>query len=922
MGAAAPSRRRWIVPSLLALAGASFFAVGIGVVGDLRSSSVVDPEGAVDGRIDPGSMSTTPFGPATARTVTVTLEPGWDVPELSMSDDGGGDGRFEDVAEPGERETGALTAGDRDLRPGAATFGATQPVPDDATMAIVHGAAPLGLAVRTNDGDRQGQWQAVDIDADEGPDALPGDEGHGDRPIAGGPIWLGTDIDEIEFVVVAGEVASLELTFLGSSDVEPDLSPAGAVAGGVASAAAQPPIIPREQWAAAEWDYQKPACDEGPSVADHTRAVVVHHTVTTNSYAESDVDDLLRAIYYSHVVVNGWCDVGYNFVVDRFGRIWETRTGSIEASVIGGHARGFNSSTVGIALLGQHHQGARPRAASPSAAAASAVESLAAWKLGIHGVDPAGRTWLRNRSSTEPLRLEGQAWHYVPAVLGHRDLGVTSCPGGEAIGLVRDLPGRLAAARDLSLPYRFVDWQAHSHGPGFVVADRRGGLRPAGAATPWSQAPAGLSGTEPVIAVGGNLAGGYLLVGSGELIGFGSAPAIGQPPAGAAAAVDIVVRSDGQSGWVLDGQGRLAGFGGLGDLAPSSTVGVPVAASIDDGGNGYVLAADGTLAAVGGAPPASIAGPAARAVAVDLDMGPGGEGWVLDAAGRLYGFGAVGGATHRVEPPAAVLAVAAADSGPGGWVLDAEGQLWPFGGARLVFPVSTSVTTGDAVDVANVGSVYGPTFVNGDDARFVDAVYRLFLGREPSIVETDLEVTGLEQGREPQDITSFLARSEQWSGGIVDEMYRQALGREPDPEGRAYWLAQIAAGLRLQELGTYFYGSTEYAGRAGSVPAYVTKLYDVLLSRPPDEDGLAYWVQELTSGRAKPPDVANGFYASIESRRDRADRLARRIFGEPLPAGERDAWAERLATDGDAGVAAAMAASPGYYRLVVDGPAP
>ncbi len=906
---------------MLALAGASFFAVGIGVVSGLRSPPVGGPDPVAEGRLDGGSPSSDPFGPAT-RTVTVSLESGWDVPDLAVP----ADGESEEVPDPGfaGAAPGVLTAGDqsRDLDPGTATVGAVQSVPADATMAIVHGTGPLRLAVRTTGGDRVGEWQAIAIDGDEGPDALPGDEGHGEPAPAAGPIWLGTDVDDVEFVVVAGEAASFELTFLGSSEIEPDLSPAGAVAAGVASAAAQPPIIPREQWAAAEWDYQKSACDEGPSVADHTRAMVIHHTVTTNSYAESDVDDLLRAIYHSHVVINGWCDVGYNFVVDRFGRIWETRTGSIEASVVGGHARGFNTSTVGVALLGQHHQGARPRAAAPSAAATSAVESLAAWKLGIHGVDPAGRTWLRNRSNTEPLRLAGDSWHHVPAVLGHRDLGVTSCPGGHAMALVRELPARLAGGRDLSLPYRFVDWRAHGHGPGFVVADRRGGVRPAGSATPWSQAPAGLSGTEPVIAVGGNLTGGYLLEGSGEVIGFGAAPAIGQPPAGAAQAVDIVVRSDGQSGWVLDAGGRLAGFGGVGDLAPSSTAAAPVAASIDDAGIGYVLVADGTLLSIGGAPPVSIAGPSAGAAAVDVDLVPGGGGWVLDSGGRLYGFGVVGDAGHRVQPPAAVLAVAAAQAGPGGWVLDAEGQLWPFGGARLIFPVSTSTSTGDAVDLANVGSVYSPAFVNGDDARFVDAVYRLFVGREPSLVETDLEVTGLEQGGKRRDLTSTLARSEAWSGGVVDDMYRQALGREPDPEGRAYWLAQIEDGLHLQELGTYFYGSAEYAGRAGSVEAYVTNLYDVLLGRPPDPEGLAYWVRELTSGPASPPDVANGFYASIESRRDRADRLARRVFGESLPTEERDAWAERLAAAGDAEVAAEMAASPNYYRLVVDGPAP
>ena len=134
--------------------------------------------------------------------------------------------------------------------------------------------------------------------------------------------------------MVGGDTSSFDVTFLRSSapdgETPTELAPAGAVIGSTGTLVEAPPIIPREQWASGTWDYQNEACDEGPWVADHLQAVVVHHTVTANNYAEADVDDLLRAMYYSHVVVNGWCDIGYNFVVDRFGRIWEARTGSIE----------------------------------------------------------------------------------------------------------------------------------------------------------------------------------------------------------------------------------------------------------------------------------------------------------------------------------------------------------------------------------------------------------------------------------------------------------------------------------------------------------------------------------------------------------------------------------------------------------------
>ncbi|MGI9595096.1 MAG: N-acetylmuramoyl-L-alanine amidase, partial [Acidimicrobiales bacterium] len=468
----------------------SAVALGIGVYTGLSPTA----DNGYDGPVL-GSRSDAEHGPAgaSATTVAVGLEPGWAVPgsEASAPD------------APHRHGSDRLVP----LQPGSPTVGASIEVAENATMVIVHGSAPRQLAYRFGSGDAWTSWQVLSLADDEGPDALPDSEGHDGDTVAAGPVWIGPDVGGIEFVVVAGDTSSFDLTFLGGDDPESGLDPdpAGAAAGDGGSSAVAPVIFGREQWATGEWDYQNEACDEGPSVADHLQAVVVHHTVTTNGYAEADVDDLLRAIYYSHVVVNGWCDIGYNFVVDRFGKIWEARTGSIEQAVIGGHARGFNTSTVGVALLGQHQPGAQPAAAAPSAAAEAAVEALAHWKLGIHGVDPGGKTWLRNRSTTEPLRLAGDAWHYVPTVLAHRDLGVTSCPGAQAMGLVRAMPAGLVGRRDLTLPYAFVDWQAHSHGPGFVVADAAGGVRPAGTATPWSQAPAGLSADSPVIAVGGTL---------------------------------------------------------------------------------------------------------------------------------------------------------------------------------------------------------------------------------------------------------------------------------------------------------------------------------------------------------------------------------------------------------------------------------
>ena len=846
---------------------------------------------------DRGVLQSEVLGQDGVTSAVVPLQPGWQVPDLAELDG-------HDHANHG------TVMVDRSV--GDKTLGASASVAAGANVALIHTDGPGTLAVRANAGGEQGEWQRLAVPVDEAPDSLVGEEGSGSTSPVIGPIWLGGETDTIEIVVVGGQATQAELIFLGPGSGESDaddgvFEPASASTAG-AGTVDMPAIFGREQWATGSWNYQNSSCDDGPSTADHVQAMVIHHTVTANDYSEADVDDIIRAIYYGHVVVNGWCDIGYNFVVDRFGRIWEARTDSLNQAVIGGHARGFNTGTVGVALLGQHHPGSSPTAAAPTSAAESAVEALAHWKLGVHGVDPGGHTWLRNRSTRQPLRLAGDAWHYVPTILGHRDLGVTSCPGNHGYGIVERLPATLAARRDVSMPYSFVQWEAHSHGPGMAIAEATGGLRPAGAAQPWPQSPPALSGADAVIAVGGTAEGGYLLRALGSLVEFGTAPTITEVPAAGATPVDLQVRSDRSSGWVLDGAGTLHGFGGVGDLAPDlSTAGgaiSAVAVSVDDNGSGYVADVAGRLFPVGGAP-AVVLGSAgvsgAAAVDIDVTADGGHNGWLLDDRGFVHRFGPAvpqGQTPHRVFPPEAVRAVVAASYGGGGWVLDADGQLWPFGGARYIFPVSTDFSTPDAVDADHVGVFNQQHFLDGDDARFIASIHRLFQGQQPSVEAIDLGVTGLEQGADRIDLTTAMARSEHWSGSSLDRMYRDVLGREPDGEGRAYWLGEVAAGLNLQDLGTYFYGSQEYANSAGSTDAYVTGLYNALLGRQPDTDGLTYWTDLLDSGSASPPDVANGFYASVESRRDRAAVLHQQILGGPPTAEVRDYWADKLLSVG------------------------
>jgi hypothetical protein len=99
----------------------------------------------------------------------------------------------------------------------------------------------------------------------------------------------------------------------------------------------------------------------------------VHHTQSPNGYASAEVPAMLRAIYLFHRHVKGWHDIGYNFVIDRFGRAFEARAGGIDESVIGAHAGGYNQYSTGVAVLGSF------MGAPISPAARATLESLLAW---------------------------------------------------------------------------------------------------------------------------------------------------------------------------------------------------------------------------------------------------------------------------------------------------------------------------------------------------------------------------------------------------------------------------------------------------------------------------------------------------------------------------------------------------------------
>jgi hypothetical protein len=176
-----------------------------------------------------------------------------------------------------------------------------------------------------------------------------------------------------------------------------------------------PSIITRAQWHANE------AIRRGqPRYADNVHVAIVHHTAGSNSYSASQSAGIVRAIEIYHVQGNGWNDIGYNFLVDKYGQIFEGRYGGMTRAVIGAHAMGFNVGSVGIALIGNYNT------ATVTPAARAALVSLLAWRLDLAHVDPRSRVV---RISTGNPRYPPGTAVTLNAISGHRDTYQTSCPG-------------------------------------------------------------------------------------------------------------------------------------------------------------------------------------------------------------------------------------------------------------------------------------------------------------------------------------------------------------------------------------------------------------------------------------------------------------------------------------------------------------
>ncbi|MFF8815869.1 peptidoglycan recognition protein family protein [Streptomyces pactum] len=271
------------------------------------------------------------------------------------------------------------------------------------------GEAPTGRALT-------GRPPATDPAGGDSPDTEPPDHGSGD---SGFPE---TETPSSE------EASGPEPAALGPLVLEEEAVAPGAAPG----AAPRPRIVTRAGWGADEKLRESKF-----SYTKTVKAAFVHHSATGNNYSCGQVPAILRGIYRYHVKSSGWRDIGYNFAVDKCGNVYEGRAGGVARAVLGAHTLGFNSNTMGVAVLGTYG------AESPPQAALDGLARLTAWKLGLFGRNPNGSTTLVSAGSNkyrQGVKVK------LKVVSGHRDGFVTDCPGGRLyskLGSVRSAAARL-----------------------------------------------------------------------------------------------------------------------------------------------------------------------------------------------------------------------------------------------------------------------------------------------------------------------------------------------------------------------------------------------------------------------------------------------------------------------------------------------
>ena len=549
--------------------------------------------------------------------------------------------------------------------------------------------AALDPQVRTLTDDVWSEWSALEV-SDEAPDAGTSDG----RAQRGGTdlLWVG-DVTAVQVSVLAtdaapgAELALVGADLSGTADATGVVEPASFV-----RAAAPVSTVPVDMITRAQWGAAPQACQPDVAAGGLVGAAV-HHTATRNTYstvAEAEQD--IRNIQAYHIASRGWCDIGYNFLVDKWGNLYEGRANSLVQPVIGVHAGGFNTGTVGVSMLGDY------TSITPSAATLAKVGLIIGVRLGVYGVDPTG-TMSYATGVGENSRYTNQTV-VLPRVFGHRDVAYTACPGNlgyPQLATIRQLAARAAVGLG----------PCPDDGSGYWLAGADGGVFAfcsAGYAGSLSTTPL----ARPVVTMAKTPSGGgyWLVASDGGVFSFGDAAFYGSTGAIRLnkPIVTAMATPSGRGYWLVASDGGVFTFGDAAFYGSTGAIKLNkpiVTAMTTPSGRGYwLVASDGGVFTFGDAAFSGSTGamrlnqPIVTAMAT-----PSGRGyWLIASDGGVFTFGdaVFRGSTGAIALMKPIVGAAATATGAGYWMVGSDGGVFTFGDAPFLGSVG-NIPLGDPI---------------------------------------------------------------------------------------------------------------------------------------------------------------------------------------------------------------------------------
>jgi hypothetical protein len=226
------------------------------------------------------------------------------------------------------------------------------------------------------------------------------------------PQWVG-NADAVAVRITSATAAAKPV------DLEVATVTPGKSADATPVAVAQPGIISRAQWGAAP----QSGCSQ-PIYGSTTMGAIVHHTAGSNNYTAAESASIVKATQAYHMKSRSWCDIGYNFLIDKYGQIFEGRAGGIDRQVRAAHSgnAAVNELTMGVSLMGTFES------VAPSEAMKTATVNLIAWRFDMYHVPATGAYALGGRT--------------LQRIDAHRNVVSTACPGAQAFAWI-GAPGGL-----------------------------------------------------------------------------------------------------------------------------------------------------------------------------------------------------------------------------------------------------------------------------------------------------------------------------------------------------------------------------------------------------------------------------------------------------------------------------------------------